>query len=331
MGPRRHARAPLRRWPGRARPPPVPPVRLEPRALRPAARGRGPPRRPAPVGKQSHGGAGGGRRPSLPGARRAVRGVVVLRPGRRLRPVHSPHLAALGGGRSPRPARVRRFRKRSRVAQGLSRLRAPRAGRAADAGPASSLPRDLPRRRREPHGAFRTRRRVRVGLRLNVPPRRRGGPRGPRARVAGARVAGGGQVVPGVRAGDRPAGGLFRARAARARRRPVPLPVARAAARRPARPARQGRHQIAGFGPRRSRPPQLRPRRGAPDARRCRLSRRALPRGAGGWRVAPALLALYLVLISALTLPHVVVVLFMDYRQGLYGDQRSAISRQQEP
>jgi Brp/Blh family beta-carotene 15,15'-monooxygenase len=45
----------------------------------------------------------------------------------------------------------------------------------------------------------------------------------------------------------------------------------------------------------------------------------------------PALLALYLVLISALTLPHFVVVLFMDYRQGLYGDQRSAVSRQQEP
>lgn len=45
----------------------------------------------------------------------------------------------------------------------------------------------------------------------------------------------------------------------------------------------------------------------------------------------PALLALYLVLISALTLPHVVVVSFMDYRQGLHSGQRSATSRQQEP
>jgi hypothetical protein len=45
----------------------------------------------------------------------------------------------------------------------------------------------------------------------------------------------------------------------------------------------------------------------------------------------PALLALYLVLISALTLPHFVVVSFMDYRQGLYSGQRSAVSRQQEP
>jgi Brp/Blh family beta-carotene 15,15'-monooxygenase len=44
-----------------------------------------------------------------------------------------------------------------------------------------------------------------------------------------------------------------------------------------------------------------------------------------------ALLALYLVLISALTLPHVVVVSFMDYRQGLYSGQRSAVGRQQEP
>jgi len=32
----------------------------------------------------------------------------------------------------------------------------------------------------------------------------------------------------------------------------------------------------------------------------------------------PALLALYLVLISALTLPHFVVVSFMDARQGLW-------------
>ena len=45
----------------------------------------------------------------------------------------------------------------------------------------------------------------------------------------------------------------------------------------------------------------------------------------------PALLALYLVLISALTLPHVVVVSFMDHRQGLYSGQPSAIDRQQEP
>ena len=41
----------------------------------------------------------------------------------------------------------------------------------------------------------------------------------------------------------------------------------------------------------------------------------ALP-GAG--TSAPALLALYLVLISVLTLPHVVVVSFMDYAQGLW-------------
>ena len=44
----------------------------------------------------------------------------------------------------------------------------------------------------------------------------------------------------------------------------------------------------------------------------------------------PALLALYLVLISALTLPHVVVVSFMDYRQGLYSGQPSAVSKSRE-
>jgi beta-carotene 15,15'-dioxygenase len=46
-----------------------------------------------------------------------------------------------------------------------------------------------------------------------------------------------------------------------------------------------------------------------------------------------ALLALYLVLISVLTPPHVVVVSFMDVRQGLWRGSRqpSAISRQQKP
>jgi beta-carotene 15,15'-dioxygenase len=50
--------------------------------------------------------------------------------------------------------------------------------------------------------------------------------------------------------------------------------------------------------------------------------------------VAPSsLLALYLVLVSALTLPHVVVVSFMDVRQGLLRDSRqlSAVSHQQKP
>ena len=50
--------------------------------------------------------------------------------------------------------------------------------------------------------------------------------------------------------------------------------------------------------------------------------------------VAPSsLLALYLVLVSALTLPHVVVVSFMDVRQGLWRDSRqlSALSHQQKP
>ena len=42
--------------------------------------------------------------------------------------------------------------------------------------------------------------------------------------------------------------------------------------------------------------------------------------------------ALYLLLVSALTLPHVVVVSFMDVRQGLWRDSRqlSAISHQQK-
>ncbi len=46
-----------------------------------------------------------------------------------------------------------------------------------------------------------------------------------------------------------------------------------------------------------------------------------------------SLLALYLVLVSALTLSHVVVVSFMDVRQGLWRDSRqlSAISHQQKP